>query len=198
MLRRRRLLAALLTCVAVGAGLSVASAPPVETEPVLVAARDLPAGVALSPDDVVSVEFRPGTVPGDAIGEAGGLVGRLLAAPVRSGEPITTVRLVGADLAATQPGRQAVPLRLPDPGMVALLEVGDLVDLIAADPEDGAVSTVASGVPVLALPADDEGGTAATSGLPGGLVVVGLTPAEVAPVASAALRSFLTYTWSDR
>lgn len=197
-LRRRRPLAALLTCVAVGAGLSVASGPPEETVPALVAARDLPAGAALTPDDVVRTDFRPGTVPDGAVGEAGALAGRLLAAPVTAGEPITSVRLVGADLAATQPGRRAVPLRLPDPGMVALLEVGDLVDLVAADPEDGEVTTVATAVPVLALPSADAGGTATSSGLPGGLVVVGLTPSEVAPVTSAALRAFVTYTWSDR
>lgn len=195
-LRRRRLLAALLATVAVGAGLSVASTPPQETVPVVVAARDLPAGATLSPDDVVSVGFRPGTPPADALGDEDALVGRLLAAPVTSGEPITAVRLVGADLAAAHPELRVVPLRMPDPGLVALLEVGDLIDLVAADPEDGQVTTLAIAVPVLALPASDSSTTAA--GLPGSLVVVGLRPAEVAPVASAALRAFVTYTWSGR
>lgn len=195
-LRRRRLLAALLATVAVGAGLSVASTPSQETVPVLVAARDLPAGVTLSPDDVVTVGFRPGTSPAAALGDVDTLSGRLLAAPVTSGEPITTVRLVGADLAQAHPGLRVVPLRLPDPGMVGLLEVGDLIDLVAADPEDGQVTTLALAVPVLALPASDSSATA--SGLPGSLVVVGLRPAEVAPVASAALRSFMTYTWAGR
>ena len=195
-LRRRRLLAALLATVAVGAGLSVTSTPPQETVPVVVAARDLPAGAALSPDDVVTVGFRPGTTPVDALGDVGDLSGRLLAAPVTSGEPITSVRLVGTDLAQAHPELRVVPLRLPDPGMVGLLQVGDLIDLVAADPEDGQVTTLALAVPVLALPSSDSSTTAA--GLPGSLVVVGLSPAEVAPVASAALRSFVTYTWSGR
>ncbi len=108
------------------------------------------------------------------------------------------MRLVGADLADAQPGRRAVPLRLPDPGMVALLRAGDVIDLVATDPQDGRVTTVAAGVPVLALPPNETGGATTASGLPGSLVVVGLTPAEVAPVASAALASFVTYTWSAR
>ncbi|CAN5410044.1 SAF domain-containing protein [soil metagenome] len=198
LLRRRRLLASLLTAVAVWAGLSATAGPATETVPVLVAAHDLPGGVALSPDDIVVVGFRPGTEPSAAFGDAASLAGRLLAAPMSAGEPITTVRLVGDVLADAQPGRRAVPLRLPDPGMVALLEVGDLIDLIAADPEDAHVVTVATGVPVLAVPANDPGGTATTSGLPGGLIVVGLTPAEVAPVSAATLASFVTFTWAER
>ncbi|MAS56800.1 MAG: hypothetical protein CMJ44_19645, partial [Pimelobacter sp.] len=116
-----------------------------------------------------------------------------------TGEPVTAVRLVGADLARAHPGRRAVPVRLPDPGMVTLLEVGDLIDLLATDPEQGNVSTVAHAVPVLALPRDDEAGSGVTaSGLSGRLVIVALAPAEVAPVTAAALRAFVTYTWSER
>lgn len=198
LLRHRRILAALLTCVAVGAGLAATASPDPTTVPVLVAARALPAGAALSSDDLLLVDFRPGTPPAGTTDDPAAITGRLLAAPVAAGEPITGVRLVGAELAQAQPGLRAVPVRLPDPGMVALLEVGDLIDLVSAAPEDGAVSTVATGVPVLALPADDPGGAATSSGLPGSLVVVGLTPAEVPEVARATLRSFVTYTWSER
>lgn len=165
---------------------------------VLVAARDLPAGTTLATDDLVGVGYRPGTAPDGAVVDVGAAAGRLLAAPLSSGEPLTAVRLVGADLADAQPGRRAVPLRLPDPGMVALLRAGDVIDLVATDPQDGRVTTVAAGVPVLALPPNETGGATTASGLPGSLVVVGLTPAEVAPVASATLASFVTYTWSAR
>lgn len=195
-LRRRRVLAAAFTCLAVGATLSATRAPVPPTTPVLVAARDLPAGSALAPTDVSRIDFAPGTAPAAATGEIDLLAGRVLAAPIGAGEPITTGRLVGPGLADTLPTRSAVPLRLPDPGMVALLRVGDLVDLLATDPEDGHVTTVASAVPVLAVPGDP--GSASTSALPGSLLVVGLTAAEVAPVAEAALRKFLTYRWSKR
>ncbi len=106
------------------------------------------------------------------------------------------MRLVGPGLADGHPGRTAVPVRLPDPGMVALLRVGDVVDLVAADPRAGHATTVAAGVPVLALPAADPGETAA--GLPGRLVVVGLDDEEVTRVAASLLASFVTYTWSSR
>ncbi len=197
-LRRRRLLAAVCTCVAVGAGLSATATPAAPTVAVLVAARDLPAGAVLEPEDLVRVDFRPGTPPVGAVDDPARLAGRQLAAPVAVGESITPVRLVGADLAASQPGRRAVPLRLPDPGMVGLLTVGDLIDLVATDPDGGTTSTIAADVPVLALPDDDQGGSTTASGLPGSLLVVGLTPAEVAPVASATLGAFVSYTWSER
>ncbi|WP_300399744.1 Flp pilus assembly protein CpaB [Nocardioides sp.] len=198
-LRRRRLLAALLSAVAVWAGLSAVSPSPEGTVPVLVAARDLPAGLTISADDLTTVDFRPGSEPSGAVGSEADVAGRLLAAPLGAGEPVTAVRLVGADLAQAHPGRRSVPVRLPDPGMVALLEVGDLVDLVATDPEQGDVTTVAHAVPVLALPQEGEAGSGVTaSGLPGRLVIVALSPAEVAPVTAAALSAFVTYTWSER
>ncbi len=163
----------------------------------LVAARDLAAGTTVTSSDLETVSFARGTAPPSAVDDATLLTGRVLAGPVGAGEPVTTGRLVGPGLADTLPTRHAVPLRLPDPGMVALLEVGDLVDLLATDPDDARVTTVASAVPVLAVPRTDPGSTH-SSALPGSLLVVGLTPTEVAPVAAASVTSFVTYRWSKR
>ena len=190
-LARRRLLAALLTGVAVAAGVQAATAPPPASVGVLTAARDLPAGAVISSEDLVTVDFAPGSVPSGATREA---VGRTLAAPVRRGEPVTDVRLMGPALTAGDPGLTAVPVRLPDAGMVALLEVGDRIDLIGTDPQGAGASVVATGVPVLAIPpasAETDG-----SGQPGGLVVVGVTPTEVTGLADAGVRTFLTYAFS--
>jgi hypothetical protein len=80
--------------------------------------------------------------------------------------------------------------------MVALLDVGDRIDLVATDPQEGGASVVAADVPVLALPAaDDQSGA---SGLPGRLVVVGADAGQVTPLAEASVRSFVTYTWPGR
>ncbi|MGA8846338.1 MAG: SAF domain-containing protein [Nocardioides sp.] len=196
-LRRRRPLAAVLTAAAVWAALAATSSPAPATVPVLVAARDLAAGTALSADDLVSVAFRPGSAPSVVLRDPDELAGRLLAAPVIEGEPITPVRLVGDDLAAAQPGQRVVPLRLADPAMVALLEVGDLIDLVATD-QDGQVSTVAEGARVLALPATEASASTTASGLPGRLVVLGLRPDAVSGVVSAVLRDFVSFTWSER
>lgn len=184
-LRRRRLLAAALTAVAVAAGLHAVAAPPPARVPVLVAAHDLPAGVVLGAGDLRPASFAPDTVPA---GLATGAVGRMLAAPLRRGEPVTDVRLVGPGLADGHPGLTALPVRLPDPG------VGDLIDLLATDPQGSGAEVVAVGARVLAVPgpADEGSGAPAGPGLSGRIVVLGVADDEVSEVADASVRSFLT------
>lgn len=192
-LRRRRLLASALTAVAVAAGLHAVAAPPEPTTGVVVAARDLPAGAVLAPGDVTAVDLPPDAVPPDVVDDP---LGRVLAGPVRAGELLTDVRLVGPDLVAGRADLVAAPVRLPDAAMADLLQVGDLIDLVAADPQRGTSEVVAAAVPVLALPRSAQA-TGAT-GLPGSLVVVGLGEGDVGPIAAASVRSFVTFTWSSR
>jgi hypothetical protein len=109
---------------------------------------------------------------------------------LRAGEPVTDVRLVGPSLTEGYPGLAAVPVRLPDAAMADLLAVGDRVDLVSADPQGTGATVVASGVPVLALPAGD--GEVGAAGLTGRLVVVGAAPGDVARIADASVRTFLT------
>ncbi|HEY0902708.1 MAG TPA: SAF domain-containing protein [Marmoricola sp.] len=194
-LARRRLLAALLTAVAVATGIHAASTPPPATVDVVVAARDLPAGVVLAPDDLRPVGFAPGSVPAGTADDLGDTVGRTLAAPLRAGEPVTDVRLVGPALTRGYPGLSAVPVRLPDAGMADLLRVGDVVDLVSADPQGGTATIVATHVPVLAVPATTP--EVRASGLPGRLVVVGAAPADVPRIADASARTFLTVSFRD-
>ena len=160
-LRRRRLLVAVLVALAVGAGLRAVAAPPPPTVEVLVAAADLPAGTVLGADDLQPVAVPPEAVPAST---APSPTGRTLAAPLRRGEPVTDVRLVGPDLTEGLDGVVAVPLRLPDAGSVGLLRVGDVVDLVGADPRGGGARTVVAGARVLALPSTDpdDAGTGAT------------------------------------
>lgn len=190
-LRRRRLLAAALTAVAVAAGLRVVAAPPPATVSVLVAARDLPAGTQLGPSDLFTAEFAPGSAPDDLVTQPHG---QTLAAPLRRGEPVTDVRLIGPQLTEGLTDLTATPVRLPDAGMVDLLRVGDRVDLVAADPRGTGAETVARDVPVLAIPS--EAGGPGTAGLPGRLVVVGVEQHAVDSLAAAAVGSFVTFTWS--
>jgi Flp pilus assembly protein CpaB len=191
-LARRRPLAAVLTAVAVVTGLRAAAAPPPDRVLVLVAARDLPAGVVLRAGDLAEASFAPGSVPA---GVAAGAAGRVLAAPLRRGEPVTDVRLVGPALTDAYPGLTAVPVRLPDPAMAGLLRVGDRVDLVAADPQQGGAEVIAEDVPVLAIPVaePDTGG----AGLSGRLVVFGAPPEDVTDIAGAAVRALVTYAFAD-
>lgn len=190
-LRRRRPLAATLAGIAVASGVHAAVAPPPPRVPLLVAARDLPAGIVLASGDLTEVALSPDVVPDDV---APAPVGRVLAAPLRRGEAVTDVRLVGPGLAEGYPDVTAVPVRLPDAAMVDLLRVGDRVDLLATDPQGGGASVVATGVPVLAIPRPSRDGEG--SGLSGRLVVVGADEGEVTRIADAAVRYFLTFTFA--
>jgi len=190
-LARRRLLAAVLVAVAVAAGLRAGADPPPPRELVLVAARDLPSGAALDADDLVEVGFAPGTAPAGLAEEP---VGRLLASPLRAGEAVTDVRLVGPALTEAHAGLVAVPVRLPDAGMAGLLRVGDVVDLVAADPQGGEPAVVAQAVPVLAVP--DHTADAGAQGLGGRLVVVGALESDVPRLADAAVRHYLSFSYS--
>ena len=190
-LARRRPLAALLAGVAVLAGLRAVAPPPVPTVEVLVAARDLSAGSVVGSDDLLPAAYSPGLAPH---GLADDPVGRVLAAPLRQGEPVTDVRLVGPSLTEGYDGLVAVPVRLPDAGAVALLRVGDRIDLVATDPEVGTARTLASSVPVVALPQATANGDGA--GITGRLLVVGASETVAEDIAAAAVRDYLSFAFS--
>lgn len=188
--RRRRLIAAALAAGAVLAGLRTIAPPPPDTVAVLVAARDLPSGTLLGERDLVARDFPAELAPPDS---TGAVAGRVLAAPIRRGEVLTDVRLVGPGLADAAPGETVVPVRLPDAGMAALLRAGDEVDLVATDPGTGDTTVVARDVTVLATPTGVPDGPAGGAG--GALVVVGASEAEAISLARAALSQYLTVSW---
>ncbi len=190
-LARRRGLAALCAAAAVATALHSLRPVQPETRTVVAAARDLPAGTVLAATDLTSVALPSGAVPSGSVREA---AGRTLAAPIRAGEPVTDVRLVGAPLVAAYPGRVAVPLRLPDPGMVDLLRVGDRIDLVAADPQGGAAVEVARDLVVMALP--DAAEETVSGVLPGRLVLLAVPAPLRTRIAQAAVAKFLTFTYT--
>lgn len=194
-LRRRRTLAVLCTVAAVAAGIRAAAPPAAPTLEVLVAASDLPAGARLAAGDVEVVALAPDAVPDGALDDVDDAVGSLLAAPVRAGEAVTDVRLVGPGLADSAPGSVALPVRLSDGAQVGLLETGDAIDLLATEPESRTTTTVASGAVVLAVPDLED---AAPDAIPGRLVVLGIPAAAVAEVTAAAVTAFVTYAWASR
>lgn len=189
-LRRRRLLAALTAATAVAAGLQAASGPPPPKSLVLTAARDIPAGAVVGSGDVTSVEFDPDSVPTGVLGSVAQVVGRTTATPVRAGEPITDVRLVGGSMLAAYPGMVAVPVRIGDPGAVALLKIGDHIDVLAADPQgESEAVVVAADAPVIAIPLQQETGAGVVSG---GLIVVAITDRTAQDLAAAGVSAYLS------
>ena len=193
--RHRILLAAGLAAGAVAAGLTAVAPPQEPRVLVLTAAHDLAAGAALLPEDLVAVAVPTALLPEGALHDSAQAVGRLAAGPVRRGEPLTDVRLLGAALlptaAGATPGRAdpevAVPVRVAEPLVAALVQPGDRVDLLAASSEGGsAAAVVATAVRVLSVPTvrDDAG--------EGTLVVVAADRSTAARLAAAAVTSRLS------
>lgn len=192
-LARRRGLALLCAAAAVLTGLRAVQPPPAPAVSVLTAAHDLHPGTVVARGDLVTHRFATGTVPDGVLGAES--VGRTLAVGVRRGEPLTDARLVGPALSSDE--TLAVPVRLPDAGMVDLLSVGDRIDLVATSPRSGASSVLAYAVPVLALPPHGGGGPSTVAGGgSGALVVLGVDPGQVSLIAGAATNRVLTYAFS--
>ena len=107
-LRRRRLIAAVLTAVAVLAALRTVSPPAERTVPVLVATRDLPSGAVVSGDDKVYLDGEPGGGDGPQgiappqAGPSPVMVAQLSPAGVQRLEPKVMDLLC---LLASEPGR---------------------------------------------------------------------------------------------
>lgn len=187
-LAHRRPLAAAAAGLAVLAGLQAGASPAPPTIDLLVAAHDLPAGAVVTAGDLTRAAFTPGSVPAGAVRSDQAALGRTTTGPVRAGEPITDVRLLGGSLLEGHPGLVAAPVRIADAAAVSLLRVGDRVDVIAADPEgsDQAV-VVAESATVVALPRSAE--TALASG---GLVVLAVTEQTARELAASAVSSYLS------
>ncbi|MDX6325961.1 MAG: hypothetical protein QOK15_2315 [Nocardioidaceae bacterium] len=190
----RRSLAAALAGLAVLSGFRAAAAPPERTVDVVVAGHDLPGGSVVDAEDLETSRYPVDRAPDGAQQSVATLAGRVLAAPVRRGEPVTDVRLVAPGLLDGYPGRVAAPVRVADADAVALLRVGDRVDLVAASPEGGDATVVVAGAPVVALPdpSSSAGGLAGGGVLDGGgLVVVAVTTSEALALAQAAVTAVL-------
>lgn len=162
-------------------------------------ARDLPAGTLLTQADVTEAAYADGTAPANLAVDP---IGEVLASPLRRGEPVTDVRLIGPSLTQGRPDLTALPVRLPDSGMADLLAVGDIIDLVAVDPQGGEAGAIARDVEVLAMPAPDDadgsGFSGGTSGLSGSLVILGVDASDVAQITASAVRSYVTFTWASR
>ena len=184
--RHRVLLASGLAAGAVAAGLTTLAPTPTPTTPVVAAARDVGGGAVLSADDLTVVAVPSGLAPAGALRDPALAVGRSPAGPVRQGEALTDVRLLGSGLLPEGP-EVAAPVRVAEPAMSALVRAGDLVDVLAAAPEGGpAAATVVSAVRVLSVPlADDDTGE-------GALLVVAATRAAAARLAAAAVTGRLS------
>lgn len=190
LLARRRPLAALCAALATAAALQANAAPPTARVLVLTAAHDLPPGATIGPDDLTSAGFAPDKVPRGALRTARAAVGRRTIGPVRAGEPLTDVRLLDDAFLARHPGTVAAPVRIGDAAVVDLLRVGDLVTILATDPQgDAEARVVAERVPVIAVPQPRQADVGLASGA---LILVAAPDATATALAGAGVTSFLS------
>jgi Flp pilus assembly protein CpaB len=163
------------------------------TVPILVAAQDLAAGATIDQASLRLTDLPVADVPVGALHSSSAALGRTIGAPVRRGEAITDVRIVGPSLAAALagPGAVAVPVRLSDVDTAALLRPGDRLDVLAAPPrgEDGVARVVAHDARVMAVPSANPDSTA-----DGSLVVLATSENAAKTLAAAATVGQITVT----
>ncbi|MBT8158949.1 MULTISPECIES: RcpC/CpaB family pilus assembly protein [Arthrobacter] len=195
--RNRRLVAALLLCVA--AGITVHQLTPASEARVRVlsAARDLPAGANISETDFTLLAVIPDGAPAGALTTGAEVRGKQLASPLRKGQIPTNAQLVGPGLlTGTAPATAAVPLRMADPASIQLVSPGQLVNIVltAGDGPGRKSEVLAASVPVLWTSA--QGGKASQwlgTNDSDGLVVVAANPQQSESLAGASTRGKLFF-----
>lgn len=149
-LAHRRVIAALLTGLAVWSAITAVTRSP-DTREVLVAARDLPSGSTVEPADLATRRVARHAAPAGLVRRPA-IEGRTLAGAMRAGEVFTDRRVVDPrDVGA---GRVLAIVEVAA-ATGALLRPGDAVDLVAVG-EDGTGDTVAEAVEVVTVRTEPE------------------------------------------
>lgn len=130
--RARRVIAGLVLAGASMTAVGAVRPAAQPTEPVVVAARDVPAGQQLQPADLKTVPWPTSARVPATTGRAG-LIGQTVVTPLRAGEPVTTTRLRSADrLPAVAADEVVVSIPVADTSLARLLRVGDRVEAWAS------------------------------------------------------------------
>ena len=168
--------------------------PDGERAQVVVAARDLSPGAALTADDLRLEKRLAPTIPDGSQSDIDTIVGSTLAGPTRRGEVLTDVRLLGRRLAesAAGPDARIVPVHPVDGALADLVRPGDVVDIIAAsETNSAAVARVVATNAIVVLVSAKQKAQAATSER---VVLVALPAAAANAAAGAALTQTVTLT----
>ena len=186
--RRKLALLAVLAAVLTGLAAAAPEGPP--TVPVVRAAVALEGGTRLTLDDLEVSDILADDAPDGVETDPDVLVGRTLAAPVPRGQVLTERAVVSA---RASPGRVMAPLRLADAEAAALLRAGDVVDVLAADPQAEQAFVAGRGVRVVTVPSVADADTGADPA--GALVLVEVDPETARVLARAAVSTTLTVIW---
>jgi Flp pilus assembly protein CpaB len=202
----RRPLAALFAAAGTGFALLALQPDSAPGEKILVASRDLPSGTTLRHGDLRTVSVPSAAVPAGALHDLE--QGRVLAGPMRRGEPLTDVRVISSTLLKGYgQGTVATPVRIADATSVQIVHPGDRVDILAPPTTDELVGPlplqaspngppdspttgarlIVTSVPVVAVPRP-------RPGTQGALVVLATSRSQAAALAGAGPRLALTIT----
>ena len=168
--------------------------PDGERAQVVVAARDLSPGAALTADDLRLEKRLAPTIPDGSQSDIDTIVGSTLAGPARRGEVLTDARLLGRRLAesAAGPDARIVPVHPVDGALADLVRPGDVVDIIAAsETNSAAAARVVATNAIVVLVSAKQKAQAATNDR---VILVALPPAAANAVAGAALTQTVTLT----
>lgn len=189
----RRKLAVLAALIAVLCTISAISPADPPTVPVVVANRDLAGGHTLSGDDLRVARFPTALAPAGALTDPAQIEGRVLIGMTGRGTPIGQGAVVAPRELSPGIGRSMVPIRLDDPAVAGLLRVGDVIDILATGSGDAPSRTIAAGARIVAFPAHETGSgpLGASSGPPGRLVLLEVSPAEATELVGAESRDRL-------
>jgi pilus assembly protein CpaB len=159
---------------------------------VVKARSQLPAGSVVSTADLLLDRVAASDVPDGVLTDPVALVGKTLAAPVAENQMMTPLAATDARTSVPR-GHVIAPLRLADATLAGLLRPGDLIDVIAADPQAGQATVVAAGARVVTIPQAPEVG--AGSGPEGALVLIDVDAHTASVVAQAAAAATLSIIW---
>ena len=170
--RMRRALT-VLTMLVLAVGFTQQLAPPgPRTEPVVVAARAVPAGHELSRADLRVQAVPSRWVPDEAVSDPATLVSRRTAVAVPRGLPVVVSALEGQRFDVDPPpGAVVVALTVSAAAAGGMLRAGDVVDVVAPAAAPGLESTTAS-------PGQEPRGTAAVLARRAVVLHVGTTHEE--------------------
>lgn len=190
---------ALLLCVAAGLTVQQLTPAPAFTVRAFAAARDLPAGETLGPDDLTALSVPRALVPAGSFGSSEALQGKQLAVALRKGQLLSDAQLLGPGLlAGSPPGSAAVPLRMADPASIQLLSPGQLVNVVMTTgngfDQPAATQVLAAAVPVLWTSGHGNGaGEWLAAGETDGLLVVAADAGQAGRLAGASTQGKLFF-----
>lgn len=174
------------------------------TAPLVVAARDLPAGTRLDPSTLRAAEFPEALAPAQRFTTAQELDGRTLASAVGAGEPITPSRLAGENggggiNAVITPGKRAMAVRGNKVmGLAGFIRPGNMVDVLVTLPVDAdakrtMTKVVLENVPVLAAGTQTSAAEGEEAANQSDIYTLELTPHESEKLALASTQGTLHF-----